>query len=150
MQPENAKPVLQFVERNSIARLQSLADELNAESNDLNQIITTVSDKLAALNLGVEVWYNGDKPEDALGPFDVQLGFARIPDTKRWALATRTRILDHTPGEPRWEIRALIKAPREVRVAGLETIDAIVNLIQEKARDRLESIRKAKRLAAQI
>jgi hypothetical protein len=42
----------------TIDELVPLSETLNTESNDLNKTIAKVSDKLAALKLGIEVWFS--------------------------------------------------------------------------------------------
>jgi hypothetical protein len=51
----------------TIDELVPLSETLNAESNDLNKTIAKVSDKLAALNLGIEVWFSTVWPDADCG-----------------------------------------------------------------------------------
>jgi len=40
----------------NLSELTPLAKELNQTTDEINSIISTVNEKLAALNLGVEAW----------------------------------------------------------------------------------------------
>jgi hypothetical protein len=131
----------------SIEDLKPLAEEFNAESDNLNEVINAVSEKLAALNFGIEVWYHEEgKREDSVGPFDAQLGFARLPKTKRWTLALRRYIPDAAPYEPVWEIWPLTNASRDLRIAGLETVPWFIDEIRRQAQNKLAFIRQARKL----
>lgn len=143
---------------NELKDLVPLAKTLNAESNEINNTISDLNSKLAALNLGIEVW---------LGPWEddpIQIGFAKIENMKgtSWELVTRQC------GEIRKELNAfgnydyepvyeelgdpepLLKAPRKTRIEALGLVPSILNLLKKKAEENIETIRNAKKLVAEL
>jgi len=130
----------------TIEDLTPLSETLNAESNDLNETIATISRKLAALNLGIEVWFATDWP-------DVEVGFAKVfdpqhPSKESWQLATRngsdnnSELIVHSS--------KLIGASRDIRIEGLRRVPAIVQGLKSEAESRIRAMKEAKKLAAQL
>jgi hypothetical protein len=131
--------------------LHDLSLQLNSASDTINTTITTLNAKLRSLNLGVEVWLidtllkplPGDPRRDEIGPY---LGYCSVED--QWQLAVRgepngsycsgwTGDLPRTP---------LTKASREVRIAALEQLPALVCRIKEEAQRVLKAIQDARTL----
>ena len=142
----------------SFEELSSLAKQLNDESSDLNSTIAQINHKLAAFNLGIEVWR---------GPWDgvpLQFGFAKVEDGKvsAWELATRScvpvRKADDEDGDPVWEpqsdnigdAESLLRGSRNVRVEGLGQLPAILAELKYEANLKIETIRNAKNIAAEL
>lgn len=130
-------------EQSTIEALGPLGAKLNAESDDLNQIITTISEKLAALNLGIPVWTEGDEE-----PETVRFGFAKVQEggNSFWALATRL----YYDGEPYQKEVPLTKVSRDLRICGLQEVPGIIDMLKCEAERRLDAIAKARKLAAEI
>jgi len=138
----------------TMRELADLSLRLNSESNTINSTITTLNAKLRSLNIGVEVWLTdtmlralpGDPRRDEIGPY---LGYCSVED--QWQLAVRgepngsycsgwTGDLPRTP---------LTKASREVRVAALEQLPALICRLKEEAQRVLRAIQDAKTLCTQ-
>jgi hypothetical protein len=121
----------------SIEELVSLSETLNTESNDLNKTIAAISDKLAALNLGIEVWFDAELP-------NVEVGFAKVyeaPGKEGWQLAVR---YGGKGGSP------LRTANRDMRIEGLRRVPAIVQDLKKEAEARIRVMQEAKRLAGEL
>jgi hypothetical protein len=143
---------------NELSELGPIAKTLNQESNDLNKTIIALDLHLAALNLGIEVWCG---PCDEDSPF--QIGYAKVEDGKssEWQLATRSCVPIFVKSEEGWEIweakpgslgtpQSLLRASRNVRVDGLEVIPQIIRALKTRAESKIATIRKAKKLAADL
>jgi hypothetical protein len=133
--------------------LADLSLLLNSESNTINSTITTLSAKLRNLNIGVEVWLTdtlikplpGNPRRDDIGPY---LGYCSVED--EWQLAVR--------GEPNGDYCSgwtgdlprtpLTKASRDVRIAALEQLPALVIRIKEEAQRVLKAIQDARTLCS--
>jgi hypothetical protein len=126
----------------SIEELVPLSKTLNAESNDLNITIATISDKLAALNLGIEVWRNSETTDSQM---QHEVGFGKVSDghgKTTWQLASRAR--GSTYAAP------LLSASRDLRIEGLKLIPEIVEELKEEAEERIRIMQEAKKLAAEL
>jgi hypothetical protein len=55
---------------NKIEELKPVAEALNAESNEINQIIAALNAKLGALNVGLKEWLDPDEDH-------MQIGYAK-------------------------------------------------------------------------
>jgi hypothetical protein len=136
----------------TIQSLTPLAEILNSESDGLNATITALSEKLAALNLGIEVW--SESREDT----NLDIGFAKVeevPQTEqgwpareygktyksRWQLVTANR---QHHGDP----TPLLRASRDVRIEGLGMVPYIVAQLKGEAEAKIRIIQEAKKLAA--
>jgi hypothetical protein len=141
----------------SFDKLIPLAKKLNAESSDLNATIALINHKLASLNFGIEVW---------CGPWEDepwQIGYAKVEDgrTATWELATRSCVvvkeMSHS-GYEEWNAEpgslgspeSLLKASRNIRVDGLQLIEAIFDRIAKRAQEKIDVVSKAKQFAKQI
>lgn len=127
----------------TIDELLPLSKALKAESNDLNKTIAAISDKLAALNLGIEVWITSEfAPE-----YDV--GFGKVSEAvpggeKKWQLACRMGHNTHAYAEP------LLSASRDLRIEGLKLVPTIVATLQDEAQERIRIMQEAKKQAAEL
>ena len=65
---------------NELQELETISRTLNAESNELNTIISAFNAKLARLNVGLEAWLSPDEDHN-------QIGYAKVND--QWQLAVR-------------------------------------------------------------
>jgi hypothetical protein len=137
----------------TIQSLAPLAETLNAESDDLNTTITALSEKLANLNLGIEVWF--DSNEDS----EREIGFAKVegspmngqgvyqgPAKARWQLATKLKKGFHPQIVP----KPLEGASRDVRIEGLERVPDIVSRLRNEAQTKIRVMQEAKKLVAEL
>ena len=158
-------------------KLKEVAACLNKESDNLNITIQKIQDKINGYNIGLEVW--GDilisqdvkMPEDINGNFispfhgatskanEVILGYANTQEG--WGLAIQRREIYYRPdlddgdmeyagsynlGKP----QSLLKASREIRIKALKYLQDLVDIIQGKAEESLDSIEEAKKLADEL
>ena len=116
----------------AIDELKPLAERLNAESNDLNQVINVISDRLASLNLGIEVWFRSSTS-------DSDIGFGKFADRgcEGWSLAARRGTLSSP----------LTSASRDLRIEGLTLVPQIVTRLRTETTERLRQIAEAKQFA---
>jgi hypothetical protein len=154
-QPESARPVFQVKTpqsvlesrqmtktKDTLAELASLAQTLNSETDDLNDIIQTINGKLRAFNFGIEIWCKG--------PDGVDFGFARLGDPSEWQLAAREAVTDFGNGKKEYRYAPLLKRNRNERVEGLESVPNILSELKKEAEQKVSAIRKAKELAAAL
>ena len=141
---------------NELSQLAPLAENLNAKSNEVNETLTLVNEKLAALNVGLTVW---------LGPWEqdhqpYQIGYDKVADA--WQLATRTcdarTETDTYSGESEWVAvagsygpsRPVLQAPRAIRFETLSILPTIVDKLKEQIAENLKTIERAKKIAAEL
>jgi hypothetical protein len=138
----------------NVEELAPIAAELNRESDDLNTTITAINKQLAALNVGVPVWFSyfevedpslSEEEEDRRRP-DYYLGFAKCGDypNEVWQLAYREWVVDQD--ETYFRVKPLLTCTRNMRVECLEVVDQIVKALSVKAAAMLKTIRSAKSL----
>ena len=140
---------------NELQELETISRTLNAESNELNTIISAFNAKLATLNVGLEEWLSPDEDHN-------QIGYAKVND--QWQLAVRyceeidwvlkphwseDAGYEPKPGT-RYDVTPLLQASRELRVRALEYMDALIGNLTQNARGRLKSIKSAKKLVATL
>ncbi len=143
--------------------LRPLAKRLSAASNDLNQALLTIQDKLNALGLGVEEWVPipatrswVKEAEDVRDQEwrESQLGYSKVGDG--WVLMTR---LAHFQGrDPEGnelvytytEARPLLRADRDSRLQAVKEIPCLVRVLKDRAGDVIEAIQEAQRIAESL
>jgi hypothetical protein len=128
--------------KDTLAELASLAQTLNSETDDLNDIIQTINGKLRAFNFGIQVWCKG--------PATVDFGFARLGDPSEWQLAARSVVTDFGDGRKEYSYAPLLKRSRDERVEGLELVPDILRELKKDAAQKVSTIRRAKVLAASL
>ncbi len=143
--------------------LRPLAKRLSAASNDLNQALLTIQDKLNALGLGVEQWVpipvtrswvkEGEDVHDQEWR-ESQLGYSKVGDG--WVLMTR---LAHFQGrDPEGnefvytysEARPLLRADRDSRLQAVKEIPNLVRLLKDRADEVIEAVREAQKIAESL
>ena len=153
----------------TIDELSRLAKELNQQSDKLNALITSLNQKLAALNFGVEVWHNGAiEAGDFREEYDdedrliekcrsvVMLGYSKVEDA--WQLAVREETWKTdlaSGGEREFTVNPdppspLLKAPRETRIKALRLVPRLLDDLRDEAKALLNSIEQGKQLAAKL
>ncbi len=143
--------------------LRPLAKRLSKASDDLNQALLTIQDKLNALGLGVEEWVPipatrswVKEAEDVRDQEwrELQLGFSKVGDG--WVLMTR---LAHFQGrDPEGnelvytytEVRPLLRADRDSRLQAVKEIPNLVRLLKDRAGDVIEAVREAQQIAESL
>jgi hypothetical protein len=128
--------------KDSLAELASLAQTLNSETDDLNDIIQAINGKLRAFNFGIQVWCKGRATVD--------FGFARLGDPSEWQLAARSVATDFGDGRKEYSYAPLLKRSRDERVEGLELVPDILRELKKDAEQKVRAIRRAKVLAASL
>lgn len=147
----------------ALSRLTPLAEQLNDESDALNATLEGVERRLAVLNVGLTVWLDkpllreGEAPgRDNWGSTlrwsEVRIGFAKIRGS--WKLAVKRVSFEagfyegdsdcayqqsHDDGTP----QALLEATRDVRVAALQQLPALVTEIADRAKEAIAAIQTA-------
>jgi hypothetical protein len=140
---------------NALKDLSSLATRLKSETEELNEVIASLSDRLKATGIGVSAWTGQLLAEKDRTEGDIrvrsgwELGYAKVDDT--WTIAVR-KTSGQLVGPDEVETwvdedpMPLLKAPRNVRVESAEHLERLVETISEKARRFIASIAKAKKL----
>ena len=148
-----------------IAELSPLAKQVNQKTDEINRVISTLNDKLAKLNLGIEVWL--DHPRNALAVSDWEdeathrertfwfFGYDRLGD--KWQLAVKevTEELTIEDGEENVEevnpkFFPLLSASRTLRLAALEQIPRLLDQMKEEGKKLLETVSAAEKLAESL
>ncbi len=143
--------------------LRPLAKRLSAASNDLNQALLTIQDKLNALGLGVEEWVPipatrswVKEAEDVRGQEwrESQLGYSKVGDG--WVLMTR---LAHFQGrDPEGnefvytysEVRPLLRADRDSRLQAAKEVPSLVRVLKNRAGEVIEAVQEAQKIAESL
>ncbi len=143
--------------------LRPLAKRLGAASNDLNQALLTIQDKLNALGLGVEEWVpiaatrSWVKEAEEIRDQEwreSQLGYSKVGDG--WVLMTR---LAHFQGrDPEGnelvytysEMRPLLRADRDSRLQAVKEVPNLVRLLKDRAGEVIEKVREAQKIAESL
>ena len=143
--------------------LRPLAKQLSAASDDLNQALLTIQDKLNALGLGVEEWVSipatrfwVKEAEDVLDQEwrESQLGYSKVGDG--WVLMTRfTHFQGRDPEGNELvytysEARPLLRADRDSRLQAVKEIPSLVRLLKDRAGDVIEAVREAQKIAESL
>lgn len=167
-----AEAVRTRVDMGDLKDLEPLSKRLNAATDQLNQSLQIIQDKLNALGVGVEVWLEGDSLaesewRDILGDFEEpsgrrefdadELGYARLGD--QWALVVRRRryvegnpqglvgALDAYEDAPMTDRKPLLRAARHLRIAAVDLIPKLIDAIKDQAQNALDRIEQAKKIA---
>jgi hypothetical protein len=125
---------------NELQKLIATSETLNRESNEINSTISAINDKLAAANLGIEVWYESGSADGS------SFGYAKVSAVTgtetTWQLSyKRTNNSTEYP---------LFKAPRDLRIEALDHLPTLIKELQYEAEKRIASIKKAKEVVAQL
>ncbi len=141
----------------SIKELSGLSRKLNQKSDTLNEVITSINEKLATLNLGVEAWVGNiqrgdpwyrDADDDQAFPLhdETWLGYYRFE--KGWELAVKTVTVDADGGAAYVDgLAPLLSARRDIRVRAMKLIPELLNSIKKNAETLLQSIDEAEKAA---
>ena len=126
-----------------ISELSHLSFQLSEQLHNLNKSIQGINEKLRSLDFGIEVWLSEVfLPSPHTGNV---LGYCKVDD--EWQLAVRTS----DPQENGNGLRtALLKAPREVRVAALQFVPALLDVMKHEVQRVLLAISEAKTLADEL
>jgi hypothetical protein len=139
-----------------IDSLTSIARQLNNGSDALSDALTKIQQRLNASGIGMEAWVTipGTRVEDDDVPMGVErsandeLGYGRNGDG--WALLTRRTFYAHIAGDTTvnyGEQKPLLRASRELRLAAVSAIPALIDTLHRDAETMLQQVREAQRLA---
>jgi hypothetical protein len=155
-----------------IAELAPIATKLNRKSDQINRTIATINQKLAKMNLGIEVWLDtplsaekGDEDNVGLAkPWQLDdngircreafyLGYGRLGDT--WELLAKEVVEEErtdgtivTVGEPRRA--SVLKGTRNARLAALEQLPALMDALKAEGGRLLKLIDDAEKTAQSL
>jgi hypothetical protein len=150
--------------------LVPLAQRLNAATDELNQSLQTIQDKLNTMGLGVEVWLPDplrespwrdilDRDSEPTGrrEYDAdELGYGRLGNG--WALLVRrVRYVDTDAANARATIEAyddnnrrvgpLLHVSRELRVTAVGRIHRLIDELRAESSKVIDAVEQAKRIA---
>ncbi len=152
----------------TLSELSGLSSKLNTQSEKLNSIISSVNQRLKALNLGVEVWLK-DEPieksgmkhrpdsQDCAVMYQEQkvFGYCRIDG--EWELAVKTFWSDAVeegdecePTEMLDSEISLLKTSRANRIKALELLPDLLDEIKAGAQKMLDAISSAEEIAGNL
>jgi len=127
--------------RDQLQKLAPLAQELNTASDAFTEELRTIEAELVKLNLGIEVTVNAP-----LGSAYNAIRFGRKRNGD-WALLATALLATRTGGPlplgPVPEMIPLLEAPRDVRIAAADHIEALLSLIAAEAKKKIDSLNKA-------
>lgn len=154
----------------TIKELSDLSHKLNQKSDKLNVLISSMNEKLAAFNFGVEAWLIDPITAGDPNDWDMErgcqtdperdatlLGYCKVED--QWQLATqRTTLVEKTDerGETYEQAKnsmaaaPLLKASREVRAKAMRLIPRLLDLLKDEAVDLLASIEDAEKAVKRL
>lgn len=157
--------VAHLTDMSDLKDLEPLSQRLTAATQELNQALTTIEERINALGIGVEVWlddnvfqelerYVEDDEEDSSRRIvhAIELGYGRHGNA--WALLARTvkwyevGIENPTTTPAQVEvITPLLRTSRELRSKAVEQIPGLVDAIRAEAERLIASVESAKRIA---
>lgn len=144
-------------DESTLRKLEKLAEQLNASTDELNRVIESLESRLARMSLGITVWLVNawlDRPYvDELDKTEaVILGYAKTKDGWRICAATAHLRWFHDGNEydivDLSEPTPLTLRSREIRIAACDCLDDLLGRMADLARHRLEGIERAKAVAA--
>lgn len=142
--------------------LVPIASRLNTASDDLNEALKRIQDRLNELSLGIarfvpipsthETLSDGTERHDEES-YEYQVGYDRLGDG--WALVTRRAhftddATDTLSPEDCWQFdeqKALLRSSRELRIAAVAAIPELLKELKGQAQSVLEVVETARRLA---
>jgi hypothetical protein len=155
-------------------RLAAAAQELNRESEDLDEVIEGFEDDLARIGVGLTCWLGADlidpatylleastrrEDEDVSTASGWLLGYTKHEGKWRLVVKRAGVRIDAHPATPRDEGQTLVdedgaqtpllKAPRSVRVEAVAALEQLADQIASKLASRAKAIRDAKRVFAE-
>lgn len=148
----------------NLSELTPLAKKLNQKSDELNSVISTINEKLNALNLGIEVWtstpiqsgdyeYDHDTEPPQRYREVVYLGYAEVGD--EWQLAVKEALLETREDDngrqyedaANPKVRPLASASRRLRTAAMAELPDLLNGLKYKAEQLISAIDAGKKAA---
>lgn len=149
----------------NISDLTPIAKQINDKSNAINKTISTINEKLARLNFGIEAWL--DKPWSALSSSTRDQGKARIRDVSylgydrlgdKWQLAIKhveeEITLDEDGDECIEQLNPeyvpLLQASRDLRLAALKKLPELLDDLKSRGQNILDTIADAEKLAESL
>jgi len=131
----------------NLADLAQAAVQLNEKSNSINATISKINEKLANLNLGIELWLEAAPLSNGR-----VLGYRSIEN--RWQLTIRMDLSQiegavYREGAP-FAYQPLIKATRELRVEALPRIPALITALYNQTESMISDIERAEQFAAAL
>jgi hypothetical protein len=146
-----------------LSRLSEAAGRLNRASDSINQRIANVEARLVEANIGIDAWLQHPLASSEIArsihgddSWSSQfLGYTKVDG--EWCLAVKVSRFEHGHFQGDSSARyqneykeadpvRLARAPRDIRIAALEQIPELVQLLTEEADRRAETIEKAKTL----
>ncbi len=163
------------VDMTDLKDLDPLAKRLNAATDELNQALQTIQDRLNEMGPGVEVWVpealresdwreildRNDEPSGEREYTAEELGYGRIGTG--WALLVRTRryverfdeggyrVLepyDDGQADPnRGSHKPLLRAARELRIAAVPLVPKLIDALRDESSKVIDAVEQAKKIA---
>jgi hypothetical protein len=140
-----------------LSALETKAAQLNESVDELNAGFDSVQKRLIASGIGLECWVSMEHTrmwtEDTyLTGYRIwdehQLGYGRHANS--WALLTRPAHFEESHEGEKWTYQAakpLVRSPRDVRVAAVRALPALLSALQTEAERVLAAVAEAKQLA---
>jgi len=149
----------------NISDLTPIAKQLNEKTDEINKTISTINEKLARLNFGIEVWL--DNPWNALSSSTRDQGKTRVRDVSylgydrlgdKWQLAIKDVeeeiTLDENGDECVEQLNpeyvALLQASRDLRLAALKKLPELLDELKIRGQHILNTIADAEQLAESL
>ncbi len=150
-----------------LSDLAPLAQKVNKQSDQINRTISSIHEKLAKLNLGIEVWLD-DNLRNALecsawsdeASMRVRtisyLGYDRFDG--KWQLVVKEVNEEYTVdelGEEQVEVvnpeyTPLLQASRNLRLAALPKIPLLLDELKWKGKELLDTVKHAEKFAEEL
>ncbi len=117
----------------ALRRLGELSQRLNAGTDGMTQRIKDLEKTLYKMRVGVSVWLD-DISSDDIESCGHQIGYVKLKD--KWRIVAREVRIGTDGGAqnlgPGNETMVLSKAPRLVRMRGVQKLDALVTALTDK------------------
>jgi hypothetical protein len=131
----------------SLDKLARIAQQLNAETDDLKNTVEGLDKTLGKMKLGVSVWLDELIEDGAASELKgYKLGYAKVKD--KWRIAVQGVAKKGAATEA--PTVALSKAPRLVKVHAVSRLDDLLGALTERAEAFLVDIREARGTAEAV
>lgn len=145
--------------KDALSGLTNIAQQLNEESDSVNELIATVEDAINQAKPGVEAWlstyveheiasstrYDEDRGCDVRSYWVIGYGPA---GGENWGILARQDEVDAKEENPTPRLISFVKSlsacPRNIRIDAAPLLEVLVYQVRERAEEMLNSLREAK------
>lgn len=128
----------------ALDKLNQISQSLNESTNELNNTIKIIEERLVSMSLGVSAWTDNSISVEFNGNKNFyKIGFCRFKDNKQnkeeWRIVYQ-KVYQGQGDKKDGYVSPLLYSPRIIRMEGCKLIDELINKLLEKAEKFLTDI----------